>query len=76
MGAGASRSAAILISPPGTKYAYGNLDYNLLAIVIERIGGKTYADFLRERIFEPLGMNSTRVNDRTAIVPNRAQAFL
>ena len=65
-----------LLSPPGAKYSYGNLEYDLLAIVIERVTGRPYADFLQERIFRPLGMASTRVDDRRAIVPNRARAYL
>jgi CubicO group peptidase (beta-lactamase class C family) len=71
-----SATALPVLSPPGAKYSYGNLDYDLLAITIEKISGKTYADFLQERIFRPLGMTSTRTNDRSAIVSNRAQAFL
>lgn len=64
------------LSPPGTKYSYGNLEYDLLAIIIERVSGKSYGGFLQDRIFKPLGMTSTRVNDRQAIIPNRAQAYL
>jgi CubicO group peptidase (beta-lactamase class C family) len=71
-----SATALPLLSPPGVKYSYGNLEYDLLAIIIEKVSGKTYADFLRGRIFRLLGMTSTRVNDRGAIVSNRAQAFL
>ena len=65
-----------LLSPPGTKYSYGNLEYDLLAIVIEKASGKPYPDFLQERIFRPLGMTTTRVDDRRAIIPNRARAYL
>jgi CubicO group peptidase (beta-lactamase class C family) len=71
-----SAIALPMLSPPGVKYAYSNLDYNLLAIIVEKVSGKTYADFLQERIFQPLDMTSTRVNDRGAIISNRAQAFL
>jgi CubicO group peptidase (beta-lactamase class C family) len=65
-----------LLSVPGAKYSYGNLEYDLLAIIVERVSGKSYPDFLQERIFRPLGMTSTRVDDRRAIVPNRARAYL
>jgi CubicO group peptidase (beta-lactamase class C family) len=72
------QSAAALptLSAPGAKYSYGNLDYDLLAIIIERASGQSYGDFLQEHIFKPLGMTSTRLKDRSAIVPNRAQAYL
>ena len=72
------RSAMTLsvLSTPGTKYSYGNLEYDLLAIIVERVSGKSFSDFLQERIFRPLNMTSTRINDRAAIIPNRAQAYL
>jgi CubicO group peptidase (beta-lactamase class C family) len=71
-----SALAVPLLSVPGTKYSYGNLEYDLLAIIIERVSGKPYGDFLQERLFKPLGMTSTRVNDRQAIILNRAAAYL
>ncbi len=44
---------------PGTSYAYSNVGYSLLGILIERIGGTGYEAFVRERLLEPLGMNTT-----------------
>lgn len=44
---------------PGTSYRYSNSGYALLALIIERASGQTFATFLRERIFRPLGMNDT-----------------
>jgi CubicO group peptidase (beta-lactamase class C family) len=71
-----SAAAMPLLSAPGTKYSYGNLDYDLLAIIIEGVSGEPYGAFLQEHVFEPLGMTSTRFKDRSTIVPNRAQAYL
>ena len=71
-----SAVALPLLSAPGTKYSYGNLDYDLLAILIERVSGESYGEFLQEHIFRPLSMTSTRLKDRSTIVPNRAQAYL
>jgi CubicO group peptidase (beta-lactamase class C family) len=71
-----SAMALALLSPPGTRFSYGNLEYDLLAIIVERVSGKPFGDFLQERIFQPLNMTSTRINDRRAIIPNRAQAYL
>jgi CubicO group peptidase (beta-lactamase class C family) len=65
-----------LLSRPGAQFSYGNLDYNLLAMIIEKVSGKTYADFVQERLFQPHGMRATRVNDRTAIIAHRAQGYL
>lgn len=45
--------------PPGEGYRYSNSGYALLAIIVERASGLRYADFLRQRIFQPLGMKDT-----------------
>jgi CubicO group peptidase (beta-lactamase class C family) len=45
--------------PPGTSYAYSNSNYNLLALIIERVTKESYGDFLRENIFVPLGLTNT-----------------
>jgi CubicO group peptidase (beta-lactamase class C family) len=46
---------------PGTNRQYSNTGYNLLALLIERLSGMSYGDFLAQRIFKPLGMTSTYV---------------
>ncbi|HWT01253.1 MAG TPA: serine hydrolase domain-containing protein [Pyrinomonadaceae bacterium] len=60
---------------PGTRFVYGNSDYYLLAAIIEKAGGKPYGEFLSERIFKPLGMTATRVNDPWEVVKNRVNAY-
>ena len=64
-----------LAYPPGTKWAYSNLGYLTLGIIIHRVTGKFYGDFLEERIFQPLGMNTTRIISEADIVPNRAAGY-
>lgn len=54
---------------PGTKYQYSNSGYALLALIVERASGQSFASFLRERIFLPLGMTNTFAGSN---VPNRA----
>lgn len=61
---------------PGEKWEYGNLGYFLLAGVIRRASGKPWGEFLRQRIFEPLGMSDTRLASHAAVVPNRADGYL
>ena len=60
---------------PSETWAYDNTGYYLLGIVIEKASGKSYWQFLDERIFKPLGMNTTRNTDPQPIVPNRASGY-
>src|SRR2546425_284374 len=60
---------------PGEKWSYSNTDYVLLGIIIGRITGKYYGDFLQERIFRPLDMTSTRIISEADIVPNRSSGY-
>lgn len=60
---------------PGEKWNYSNTGYFLLGMVVEKLSGKSYGDYLQEKIFGPLGMTSTRVNDLGAIIPNRACGY-
>lgn len=61
--------------PPGTQWSYSNTGYVLLGILAHRVTGSFYGDFLRERVFGPLGMTSTRVISEADIVPNRAGGY-
>src|SRR5205085_4561079 len=53
----------------------GSTGYILLGTIIERASGKPYRQFLAERIFHPLDMTSTRLNDPAAIIPHRAAGY-
>lgn len=44
------------VGVPGTVFAYSDTGYLLLGVVLERLEGKTYAEILQDRLFEPLGM--------------------
>ncbi|MDC0710996.1 serine hydrolase [Stigmatella sp. ncwal1] len=60
---------------PGTKWAYNNSGYFLLGAIIEQITGKPYAQVLRERIFEPLGMKNTGYDLHATVLPKRASGY-
>jgi CubicO group peptidase (beta-lactamase class C family) len=60
---------------PGARWAYSNTNYFLLGMVIEKVSGKTYPEFMRERIFKPLGMTSTVVNTSGSKIQNEATGY-
>jgi CubicO group peptidase (beta-lactamase class C family) len=60
---------------PGEKWNYSNTGYMLLGVIIHRITGQYWGDFLQQRIFQPLGMTSTRVMSEEDIVPNRSSGY-
>jgi CubicO group peptidase (beta-lactamase class C family) len=61
---------------PGEEYAYCNTGFTLLAEVVARVSGKTFAEFTHERIFEPLNMSNTLFyDDHQKIVRNRAYSY-
>jgi CubicO group peptidase (beta-lactamase class C family) len=64
-----------LAYPPGTKWEYSNLGYLTLGILIHRATGEFYGDFLQQRIFRPLDMQTTRIISEADIIPNRAAGY-
>ena len=60
---------------PGAKWSYSNLGYVTLGILINKISGQFYGDFLRDRVFKPLGMTTARVISEEDIVPHRAAGY-
>jgi CubicO group peptidase (beta-lactamase class C family) len=70
-----SRQSALNF-PPGHEYSYCNTGYNLLAIIVGRVSGMSFAEFSKQRIFEPLGMANTQWrDDYTRIVKRRSTAY-
>jgi D-alanyl-D-alanine carboxypeptidase len=61
--------------PPGTDFRYNNSAYVLLGAIIEQLSGQSYADFIRTRLFEPLGMADTRYEDLQEITPRRTAGY-
>ncbi|MGB1253765.1 MAG: serine hydrolase domain-containing protein, partial [Candidatus Promineifilaceae bacterium] len=60
---------------PGERYLYNNSGYFLLGMIIEQLSGMPYADFIREHIFAPLGMNGSVYMENRPIIPNRASGY-
>ena len=60
---------------PNEKYSYSNSGFYMLGVIIEKVSGKTYADFLQENIFTPLGMKNTGYDNPLKIIKNRARGY-
>lgn len=60
---------------PGTKWAYNNSGYFLLGAIIEKVTGKTYAEAVQERIFDPLGMKASGYDLPAPLIPKRASGY-
>jgi CubicO group peptidase (beta-lactamase class C family) len=60
---------------PGSSWAYSNLGYVTLGILIHKVSGKYFGDFLQERVFKPLHMSTTRIISEADIIPNRAAGY-
>ena len=62
--------------PPMSRHAYCNSNYMLLAEIVERVSGKGFNEFLKERIFAPLGMDSTVVRENYwQFIPMRGVSY-
>ncbi|HEX6063292.1 MAG TPA: serine hydrolase domain-containing protein [Longimicrobiales bacterium] len=60
---------------PGLDWRYNNSGYYLLGVIIERLSGKQYGDYLQEEFFTPLGLTSTQYCDMTRLVKGRADGY-
>ena len=60
---------------PGTKWEYSNSGYVLLGYIIEIVSGKTYAEYIEENIFRPVGMPNSLYADDIRLVKNRADGY-
>jgi CubicO group peptidase (beta-lactamase class C family) len=64
-----------LLFEPGTQFKYSNSGYYLLALIVERTSGMRFEAYLREQVFVPAGMASSRAEDARTLVPNRAAGY-
>jgi CubicO group peptidase (beta-lactamase class C family) len=75
--ANASRQAAtpVLYFPPGSRFRYSNTGFVLLGLIVEKVSGKSFPEFLRQNIFQPLGMKHTRFYQRVDQSDDRRRAY-
>ncbi len=60
---------------PGETFHYSNSGYFLLGAIIEKVAGTSYEAFLKEAIFEPLGMKDTGYDHAETVLPGRASGY-
>ena len=68
-------AAAPLNFRPGDDWAYSNTGYLLLGAVIERVTGRSFPDYMHERVFQPLGMTATRFYSPRELIANRGTPY-
>ena len=64
-----------LVAEPGTRYSYSSYGYNLLGAAIEGASGKSYGEYMRTNVWDPLGMASVQLDDPVALIPNRVRGY-
>jgi uncharacterized protein (TIGR03435 family) len=60
---------------PGEQWSYRNTNYLLLGILIHKVTGQPYAEYLQEKVFKPWYMTSTRLISERDIIPNRSSGY-
>jgi len=60
---------------PGTQWSYSNSGYLILGLLTTKLAGEHWSDFQAERLFAPLGMQTTRVISESDLVPHRAAGY-
>tara|TARA_R110002020_G_scaffold358857_2_gene571508 strand:+ start:18564 stop:19679 length:1116 start_codon:yes stop_codon:yes gene_type:complete len=60
---------------PGEEFKYNNSGYVVLGYIIEKLSGKTFADFVQDNIFQKLGMNSSQYASHSQVIENRAYGY-
>jgi CubicO group peptidase (beta-lactamase class C family) len=66
----------VLEFEPGSTWSYSNTNYALLAELVARVTGRPFGEWMRENVFEPLGMRHTSFpTDGRRVLPDRAQAY-
>lgn len=61
--------------PAGARWSYNQTNYMLLLMLVEKYGGLPFETFLRQRLFEPLGLKLTTFGDSDDVIPGRASMY-
>ena len=60
---------------PGEAWSYNQTNYMLLGMIVEKITGKAFDDFVLDQVIKPLGLQSVTYGDSKAVVPNRGSLY-
>lgn len=60
---------------PGERFRYSNSNYVLLTAIVEQASGQSYAAFVAEQIFKPLGMTGSGYDENARVIPHRASGY-
>ncbi len=71
----AAARADTLRTRPGERWAYSDVAFFLAGMITEQVSGMSWREFMRQRIFEPLGMNDTFILDQVGVHPNLAAGY-
>lgn len=66
---------APFVFQPGDRWEYSNTGFYVLGMLIEQVSGTPYGKFLEDRIFKPLKMDQSRLDDYSVVIPNRASGY-
>ncbi|MDX2058338.1 MAG: serine hydrolase domain-containing protein [Gemmatimonadales bacterium] len=61
--------------PPGTAFRYSNTGYYILGVIIEKVSGLRYGDYIEQRLAQPLGLTSIRYCDDRPVIAKRARGY-
>jgi CubicO group peptidase (beta-lactamase class C family) len=64
-----------MVAPIGERFSYSSVNYAMLGMIISKVAGMSYADFVKNRIFTPAGMTATSVIDNAAVIGHRAEGY-
>jgi CubicO group peptidase (beta-lactamase class C family) len=65
-----------LVAEPGTRYNYSSYGFNLLGAAVEGASGLPYGEYIKKYIFNPLGMEDSRLDNPRDLIANRVQGYL
>jgi CubicO group peptidase (beta-lactamase class C family) len=63
------------MKPIGDQFSYSSANYAMLGMIVAKVSGKSYAQFLQERIFTRAGMTQSSVIDNSAVISERAEGY-